>query len=131
MNDGKGLIGINLLANCNNTNGGRIWRVGGGWLGSRCPKLKSLTLESGFPSMFRFDVDGLEALSKGCKELKNLKITNGYFVNVTTIDEVKEIFPNCKVELKNCGDKEAFDGYFWSGFDLTSVYSESWRRHRR
>ena len=43
----------------------------------------------------------LEALYKGCKELKDLKLTKIGFWGVST-DKVKEILPNCNVELKEC-----------------------------
>ena len=70
-------------------------------------------------------------LSEGCKELKDLKITNAFFDGFLSSSEnnVKELFPNCTVELKKCGDSyndyayngKAFDGYFWSRFDLISL----------
>ena len=76
-----------------------------------------------------FEKAYLEFLSNACKELKDLKITNVYFRDFTTESEVKEIFPNCKLELKKCGDamvngKVFDDGYFWSGLDLTSLDGE-------
>ena len=69
----------------------------------------------------------MEHLSEGCKELKDLKITNAFFHGFFTSNksEVKELFPNCNVELKKCGHNghngKAFDGYFWSHFDLISL----------
>ena len=46
--------------------------------------------------------ESLEALYKGCKELKDLKFTKIGFWDVFTDDEVKEILPNCNVEIKEC-----------------------------
>ena len=55
----------------------------------------------------------LEALYKGCKELKDLKLTKIGFWDVST-DEVKEILPNCNVELKEC---YYIPGYMYSYLD--------------
>ena len=122
---GKGLIGIYLFLNgwqldrLSSSNSGLL-----NFLCKGCPKLKNLTLEF-FPGFAQFEIENLEVLSKASKELEDLKITNVYFPELTTESEVKEIFPNCKVELKKCGDaflnEEAFDGFFWSQSDLKSL----------
>ena len=50
--------------------------------------------------------ESMEALYKGCKELKELKLTRIGFQDVFTDDEVmkihKKILPNCNVEVKEC-----------------------------
>ena len=98
-----------------------------------CPKLKSLTLDSFlyFEGIYDdscgnsgIDItrESLEHLSDGCEELKDLKITNAFLGGFDCESEVKELFPNCNVELKKCGDDvngyfhngKAFDGFFWS-----------------
>ena len=71
-----------------------------------CPKLKTLTLESLRDSNFWFwrrifiPMESLEALYKGCKELKDLKLTKIYFEDTFTEEEIKKILPDCNVELK-------------------------------
>ena len=108
---------------------------------ARCPKLKSLTLDSflnfnddrylvdqGYSGL-TINKKSLEHLSEGCKELKDLKITNAFFDGFDCESKVKELFPNCNVELKKCGDDfnryfhngKVFKGYFWSHFDLRSL----------
>ena len=83
-----------------------------------CPKLKTLTLESlrgwnmsSLP-IFKYlasdfwdliiNKESLEALHKGCKELKYLKLTKVLFEDVSTEDEIKKILPDCNVEIKEC-----------------------------
>ena len=73
-----------------------------------CPKLKNLTLESlrGWKENDDDDLtisrDNLKALYNGCRELKDLKLTKIDFRNMWTEDEIKEIFPDCNVEIKEC-----------------------------
>ena len=55
---------------------------------------------------FRIEEDSLKDLSKGCKELKDLKLTNVIFEEIDTEDEVKKILPNCNFDIKEC----YFDG---------------------
>ena len=45
--------------------------------------------------------DDMVALSEGCKDLKDLKITKGFFPSFTE-SEIKSILPNCNVEMKEC-----------------------------
>ena len=107
MGHGKNLSSINLLIHY------EIDFDRFGWIDlftKGCPKLKNLTLESlrGWKDDTYFKVwdlsmskEDLKALYKGCKELKDLKLTKIGFWGVST-DEVKEILPNCNVELKEC-----------------------------
>ena len=110
---------------------------------NECLKLETLILEAGessrpqitpmgnlFFSTFSMSFQHLDQLSINCKELKELKITGFVFDDFLDESEIKEIFfPNCNVELKKCGDHfnlyvgngKAFDGYFWSHFDLISL----------
>ena len=46
--------------------------------------------------------ESLKALSKGCKELKDLKFTKVSFEEIFTEDELKKILPGCNVEIKEC-----------------------------
>ena len=46
--------------------------------------------------------ESLKALSKGCKELKDLKFTKISFEEIFTEDEIKKILPGCNVEIKEC-----------------------------
>ena len=88
-----------------------------------CPNLKSFALESldlfGDSKQFiKIDPSsGLKSL-QSCKELKNLKFKKiGFFQNWYSdwhsCDEsdLKNMFPNCYVDLKKCGKLE----YFWNG----------------
>ena len=82
------------------------------YISKGCPKLKSLSLESldldGDSNMFIeiCESAGLRSLSKGCKELENLKLTKICLGDANSQKwrnrEIKEMFPNCNVELKNC-----------------------------
>ena len=93
-----------------------------------CPNLKTLTLESlrGWKkipkpnirmSKFMSDLfskssdiaiteENLKDLYKGCKELKDLKLTKVVFEEIDTKHEVKKILPDCNIEIKECH----FDG---------------------
>ena len=46
--------------------------------------------------------ESMEALYKGCKELKDLKLTKIEFKGIFTEDEMKKILPDCNVEIKEC-----------------------------
>ena len=82
------------------------------YISKGCPKLKSLSLESldlsDDSNMFIeiCESTGFSSLSKGCKELKNLKLTKICLGDANLYKwrngEIKEIFPNCNVELINC-----------------------------
>ena len=65
-----------------------------------CPKLKSLTLDS---NMWDLEINrkSLEELRKGCKELKDLKLFQIWQSN-NAEDDIKKIFPDCNVEIKEC-----------------------------
>ena len=80
------------------------------YIAKGCPKLRSLSLEtldlSGEVPLIEICVfGGLESLSKGCKELNNLKLTNiriGDDESITK-SEIMEMFSNCNnMEFKNC-----------------------------
>ena len=59
--------------------------------------------------------ESMEALYKGCKELKDLKITRVLFWDIFTEDDVKKILPDCNVEL---GPIVAFDSESDDSFRL-------------
>ena len=105
---GKDLIGINLLVNHFNHGDLRCDRLES--LGRGCPKLQNLSLGFFNPGPgYGKGLSKLEFLSKTCKDLKDLKITNAYLPEFTSKSKVKEMFPNCNLELKNCGVKSHFD----------------------
>ena len=104
---GKDLSSINLLI-----------PGGGGFLAhiiEGCPKLKTLTIESlrgwsfslGFIDLI--SKKSLKALYKSCKELKDLKLTQVCFKGISDEYEIEEIFPDCKVEIKECAFDESDD----------------------
>ena len=75
-----------------------------------CPKLKTLTLESlrGWYDTWVFASDfwdliinkeSFKALYKGCKELKDVKLTKVLFEDISNENEIKKILPDCNVEL--------------------------------
>ena len=71
-----------------------------------CPKLKSLTLDY---NMWDLEINSLEELRKGCKELKDLKLflwksnnAKDDIKNNNAEDDIKKIFPDCNVEIKEC-----------------------------
>ena len=68
-----------------------------------CPKLKTLTLESleGGSGLF-IKKNCLISLSWNEKELETLRIIKGHFSDLFDEKEVKEILPNCNVEIKEC-----------------------------
>ena len=82
------------------------------YIAAGCPRLRSLSFESfdlsdsgeSYPLNEICVFDGLESLSKGCKELKNLKLTKICLGDAESItkSEIMEMFPNCNVEFKNC-----------------------------
>ena len=55
--------------------------------------------------------ESLEALYKGCKELKDLKLTRVKFRDLYTEDELKKILPGCNVEIKDCRFYYPLDEY--------------------
>ena len=84
------------------------------YISKGCPKLKSFALESldlsGDSSIIEFNVSNcLHVLSEGCKELRNLKFTKICLLCIK-FPEVKQMFPNCNVEFKNCGRPVIIDG---------------------
>ena len=48
------------------------------------------------------DKKDLEKLSKGCKELKDLKLAKIRFEDIFAENDIKNIFPNCNLEIKEC-----------------------------
>ena len=66
-----------------------------------CPKLKSLTLDS---NMWDLEINrkSLKELRKGCKELKDLKLFQILCKSNNAEDDIKKIFPDCNVEIKEC-----------------------------
>ena len=48
------------------------------------------------------DKKDLEEFSKGCKEFKDLKLAKIRFVEIWAEDDIKKIFPNCNLEIKEC-----------------------------
>ena len=86
-----------------------------------CPSLETLTLESlrgwkkkpDAKTAFFADLlfassnicitkENLKALYKGCKELKDLKLTKVIFEEIDTKDEVEKILPDCNIKIKEC-----------------------------
>ena len=62
--------------------------------------------------------ESLEALYKGCKELKDLKLTRVKFFDLYTEDEIKKILPGCNVEIKECQfDRLDEDDSEWTSTD--------------
>ena len=88
-----------------------------------CPKLKTLTLESlcGWKKFKeKFTKEGtewaliivkpdLEELHKRCKNLKDLKLTKVWMVDIFTVDEIKKILPDCNVEIRECHFEDYMD----------------------
>ena len=71
-----------------------------------CPKLKTLTLEPlKVGSDLFIEKDCLETLSEGGMELETLRIIKGHFSDLFDEKEVKEILPNCNVEMAECSFK--------------------------
>ena len=68
------------------------------------PELKTLTLGSHSLDYEHYGLlflnESLEDLFKRCKKLKDLKIIKAYLH--PNEGEIKKIFPNCNVELKEC-----------------------------
>jgi len=101
---GKDICSINLLI------GNLVPLHGGVTMKSRhvlecisagCPKLKSLTLDS---NMWDLEINrkSLKELRKGCKELKDLKLFQILCKSNNAEDDIKKIFPDCNVEIKEC-----------------------------
>ena len=103
---GKDLSSINLLIPAGAGGGFLVYIIKG------CPKLKTLTIES--LSIHSNIIDmiskkSLEALYKSCKELKDLKLSQVCFKGISDEYEIEEIFPDCKVEIKECAFDESDD----------------------
>ena len=91
-----------------------------------CPKLKTLTLESALdcfpPYYMNVSKESLEALGECCTELKDLKITNVWFKDIFTEEEIEEILPNCDVEIKECEFEEKDDSdEGWNPYGITMI----------
>ena len=72
-------------------------------IGNGCPKLKTLILEAEDESPpFSLSLPLLDEISDMCKELKELKFTNWALEDFFDDGKIKEIFPKCNVELKEC-----------------------------
>ena len=67
-------------------------------------KIKDVLKDADFSDMWRLSIrkESFEALSKRCKELKDLKITKISFEDIFTEDDIKKILPDCNVEIKEC-----------------------------
>ena len=102
---GKNLCVIKILVKKGNRYSS--WREMIGDIIEGCPKLKTLTLESleGGSGLF-IEKNCLETLSEDGKELEILRIIKGHFWDLFDEKEVKEILPNCNVELKECSFKK-------------------------
>ena len=116
-----------------------------------CPKLKSLTLESlrgrkdWLPLSKEKDHNliigswQLKDLYNRCKELKDLKLINVSFVEIYTENQIKIMFPDCNVEIKECDfdefDQDGYssDDYHFRGYESDSYESNSddWYDHGR
>ena len=55
---------------------------------------------------FRIEEVSLKDLSKGCKELKDLKLTKITFEDIFIEDQIKKMFPDCNVEINECSFQE-------------------------
>ena len=105
-----------------------------------CPKLKTLTLESlrgwNVSTMSKFfasdfwdliiNKENFEALYKGCKELKDVKLTKVLFEDISNENEIKKILPDCNVEIKECEFRELHPSSDDSSSDDFSSDSDDW-----
>ena len=117
---GEDLCDINLFLNhfvkcpivSPNSGYSRSWECPLYFIMNGCPKLKSLSLGSPTLDLYSnpnplplehtnlyFSQQSLQELSKRCKELKVLKISKAKF-RLYNVKEVKEMFPNCNVDIK-------------------------------
>ena len=86
-------------------------------------KIKDALKDADFSDMWDLSIrrESLEALSKGCKELKDLKITKISFEDIFTEDDIKKILPDCNVEIKECRfEKVDEDDSDWTTTDDSS-----------
>ena len=103
-----------------------------GWIDPEFTRAEMSKLFSGFPgsedAMINMDFSNfydqsipkksLEAFYKGCKELKDLKLTRVKFRDLYTEDELKKILPGCNVEIKECQfDRLDEDDSEWTSTD--------------
>ena len=103
-----------------------------GWIDPEFTRAEMSKLFSGFPgsedAMINMDFSNfydqsipkksLEAFYKGCKELKDLKLTRVKFRDLYTEDELKKILPGCNVEIKECQfDRLDEDDSEWTSAD--------------
>ena len=71
---------------------------------------------------FRIEEDSLKDLSKGCKELKDLKLTKITFEDIFIEDQIKKMFPDCNVEINECSfqEEDEDDSEQWTTTDDSS-----------
>ena len=71
---------------------------------------------------FRIEEDSLKDLSKGCKELKDLKLTKITFEDIFIEDQIKKMFPDCNVEINECSfqEEDEDDSEQWKTTDDSS-----------
>ena len=71
---------------------------------------------------FRIEEDSLKDLSKGCKELKDLKLTKIAFEDIFIEDQIKKMFPDCNVEINECSfqEEDEDDSEQWTTTDDSS-----------
>ena len=129
MKFGENLEIINLLLHGGETGWDLNWMLED-YISIGCPKLKSFALESldlsgNFNQFISIEVpSGLRSLQR-CKELKNLKFKKIRLLfsddmnNIThTENYLRNMFPNCNLEIKNCVKSEYFHGHsFHEPFD--------------
>ena len=129
MTFGENLEIINLLLHGGEKGWDLNWMLED-YISRGCPKLKSFALESldlsgNFNQFISIEVpSGLRSLQH-CKELKNLKFKKIRLLfsddmnNITyTENYLRNMFPNCNLEIKNCVKSEYFHGHsFHEPFD--------------
>ena len=71
---------------------------------------------------FRIEEDSLKDLSKGCKKLKDLKLTKIAFEDIFIEDQIKKMFPDCNVEINECSfqEEDEDDSEQWTTTDDSS-----------
>ena len=74
---------------------------------------------------FRIEEDSLKDLSKGCKELKDLKLTKITFEDIFIEDQIKKMFPDCNVEINECSfqEEDEDDLEQWTTTSISSISS--------
>ena len=130
MTFGENLEIINLLMYGHGKKGWRLNWMLENYISRGCPKLKSFSLESldlsgDSKQLISIEVSsGLRSL-QSCKELKNLKFKkirlefSDDMYNITyTENDLRNMFSNCNLEMKNCVKSEYFHGHsFHEPFD--------------